>query len=82
MTLRETRFVRFAVARLAVARFADVRFGDARFTDLRFAVMRRRVLTGRRRAGFLDFFLAAILAFLRMFLRLAKVAGARLTGSS
>jgi hypothetical protein len=43
--------------------------------------LRRRARTGWRRAGFLDFFLAAIWAVLRMDLKWTKVAGARLSGS-
>ena len=72
---------RFATLRFAVVRRADVRFAELRFALPRFAVVRRRARTGRRRAGFLDFFLAAIWAFLRMNLKWTKVAGARLSGS-
>ena len=94
---READFVRLAGLRRAVARFvplrlvtlrfavvrrADVRLAEPRFALPRFAVVRRRARTGRRRAGFLDFFLAAIWAFLRMNLRWTKIAGARLSGSS
>jgi hypothetical protein len=72
---------RFATLRFAVVRRADVRLDEARLALPRFAVVRRRARTGWRRAGFLDFFLAAIWAVLRMDLKWTKVAGARLSGS-
>jgi hypothetical protein len=83
---READFARFAGLRRAVARFATLRLAvvrraDARLALPRLAVVRRRARTGRRRAGFLDFFLAAMGAFLRMILKVTKVAGARLSGS-
>jgi hypothetical protein len=55
--------------RFAVVRRVDVRFAEVRLALPRFAVARRRARTGRRRADFLDFFLAAIWAFLRMNLK-------------
>jgi hypothetical protein len=73
--------LRFVTLRFAVERRADVRLAEPRFALPRFAVVPRRARTGRRRAGFFDFFLAAIWALLRMNLKWTKVAGARLSGS-